>query len=132
MYPSRLDVGAQVAVSNGHLVIPQGQTFTAQFRYTESDRVTPIAIPAGYQVRLRFAVRHDGSNTLTFTSSPVAGLTISSYPGGIVDLVILPAQSLNLNANVPLLWQLEAYDPLDLTQILDLGKGTVAISARVP
>lgn len=114
------------------LVIIQGATFNASFFYRENDKVTPINLGT-LQARLRIAPRFDSpTSTFVLTSSPAAGLTLDPANGAILARIsALLTQP--LNANVPMLYDLELYDPLDLTNVNRLiSGGQIEVRAAVP
>lgn len=122
--------GTTTCGSTTHLCIKADATKTATFYYREPDGTTPVDI-TGLQARMRFAAVDGDTNLLTLTSSPAAGLTITPLLGQ-VDMKITPAQTGALDPDVKLEWELELYDPLDLTVVTPLVSGTADVTESVP
>lgn len=116
--------------TGAHLCIPKGGTKTATFYYRENDQITPIDI-TGMQARMRIAA-YAGANLFTFTSDPAAGLTITDPTLGRIDWKMTPAQTGTLTAGAKLEWQLELYNPLDVTAIKRFPLGTADVTEPVP
>lgn len=120
------------AVKPGQLILREGKTFTKNFYWRQSNLTTVIPIPAGFEARMRFAARYDSATHLIqLTSSPAAGLTLTRAEGKIA-VYISALVTGTLNANVPLVWEISLYDPLDLTSVTHLVDGTAIVRPQVP
>lgn len=120
-----------MAAQPNHLVIQQGREFSSTAYRRADDAVTVIPIPAGYEARMKFAARYDGSGSISLSSSPVDGLVIN-YALGEIAIYIGAVETALLNANVKLVWDLEIYDPLVANTVIFLGSGTAVVEPKVP
>lgn len=114
------------------LTIRQGDEFTSTAYRRAKDQVTVIVIPVGFEARMKFAPRYDSAtSTISLTSNPAAGLTLNRAAGSIA-IYIGATVTAALVANVPLVWQIEIYDPLNPDAVVFLGEGTAVVKPRVP
>lgn len=114
------------------LVIRQGDEFTSTAYRRAANQTTIIPIPVGFEARMNFAPRYDSpSATIALTSSPAAGLTID-YANGAIAIYVGATVTELLAANVPLVWQIDIYDPLNPDAVIFLGSGTAVVKPSVP
>lgn len=116
--------------STAQLSLRRGTEFTSTAkRRSGPGGQTVVAIPAGWQARMRFAADYSTAAEFTLTSSPAAGLTIN-YPQGTIAIYIgaTVVTALLLNAYV---WELDIYDPLVPNSVVFLGSGTAIVKPAV-
>lgn len=99
-----------------NFTVTQGMTFARTMYWRLRDQVTPIDL-TGLQARMQV---RDGADNLfalvTLTSSPAAGLTVTPLLGR-VDVRIGAEVTATFPVDGDLVYGLEMYDPLDITQV---------------
>lgn len=116
------------------LEIQQGATFRCTVEWREANG-TPITM-AGRSARMHFRRRvADEAPLLSLTSAALGGLTI--HPAGAIgDLAVyisatatttLPA----IKVEKPGVWDIELFDPNDVTEVTRLAEGTFIVTPEV-
>lgn len=119
-----------MAAAKEDLTIENGATFEKTWIYADSSR-TPIPIST-YEARMQIRERlEDATALVSLTSTPVAGIVLeANFSTGQIDIRIGAdvTDALTFDRGV---YDLELYNPIDLTEVYRLVGGTVILTQGV-
>lgn len=119
-----------MAAAKDDLKIEKGATYTKTWIYQDSAGVA-IQLSA-YEARMQIRERKESSAFIVeLTSDPAAGITIEpAAEAGRIDIRIGADATDLLTFNTGL-YDLELYDPLDVTEVIRLVEGSVIMKTGV-